>query len=245
MGDKPVGLLRALGCASRDLLRGDILWQALWPPLAAFVLWSLVAVWAWQPASAWLLANLPAWSWFDWLGAWLAHIVLLLLLAPLVFVTTLVLLAAFALPRMMTIVAARDYPQLSRQGGDGAGVFWGSIGNTVAASAIYLFGWVVSLPLLLIPGMLLVLPLAWTAWLNQRTFRYDALADHATADERRRIVTDQRSEITLAGLVTAAALHLPVLNLVVPAWTGLVFVHLCLGRLVVLRQEEGVWVNLN
>ena len=31
----------------RDLTRADVLWQALWPPLAALVLWAAVAVAVW------------------------------------------------------------------------------------------------------------------------------------------------------------------------------------------------------
>ena len=239
MVDMPA-LFGAFIRAGRDLMRGDILWQALWPPLLAFALWAGVAAWAWQPASAWILAHLPDWQWLDWFGAWLAHIVLLLAFAPLVYGTTLVLLATFALPRMMAIVAARDYPQLVRHG---EGAFWGSIGNTLAAGAVFTLVWLLTLPLLLIPGALLVLPLTLTAWLNQRTFRYDALAEHATPEERRRIVVERGGDFTVAGLVTAGAMHVPLLNLLVPAWTGLVFVHLCLARLAALRRTEGVWVT--
>jgi CysZ protein len=139
----------------------------------------------------------------------------------------------------MAVVTARDYPQLTPHGG----AFWGSVGNTLAAGTLFALVWVATLPLLLIPGVLLVLPLSLTAWLNQRTFRYDALAEHATGEERRRIVTQHRGEMVLAGLGTALALHVPLLNLLAPAWTALAFVHLCLGRLAELRQKEGVWVK--
>lgn len=226
--------------AARDLSRADILWHALWPPLLAFGLWMGIAVWAWAPVSAWIFAQLPEWRWLEWMGAWLAHIVLLLAFAPLVYGTTLLLLATFALPRMMAIVAARDYPQLVRHG---EGAFWGSVGNTLAAGLVFTLVWLLTLPLLLIPGVLLVLPLGLTAWLNQRTFRYDALAEHANPEERRRIVAAHRGELTMAGVVTALAMHVPLLNLLVPAWTGLVFVHLCLGWLAAMRREEGVWVK--
>ncbi len=233
-------LFSAFGRAARDLGRGDILWQALWPPLAAFALWAVLAYWVWQPASAWMLAALPEWRWLDWMGPWLVHIALLFVFAPLVYLTTLLLLATFALPRMMVIVAARDYPQVSRQGSN---VFWGSVGTTLAAGLVFSIAWLLLLPLLLIPGALLVIPLGLTAWLNQRTFRYDALAEHATAEERRRIVKENGGDLTLAGLATAAALHVPLLNLLVPAWTALVFVHLCMGRLAAIRQQEGVWIK--
>jgi uncharacterized protein involved in cysteine biosynthesis len=226
--------------AARDFGRSDILWQALWPPLLAFALWGAVAVWAWQPASTWIFSKLPEWRWLDWMGGWLAHIVLLFAFAPLVYGTTLLLIASFSLPRMMAIVAARDYPQLVRHGN---GAFWGSIGNTLLAGLVFALVWLLTLPLLLVPGMLLVLPLGLTAWLNQRTFRYDALAEHANPEERRRIVAAHRGELTSAGLITAVAMHVPVLNLLVPAWTALVFVHLCLAWLAALRNEEGVWIK--
>jgi uncharacterized protein involved in cysteine biosynthesis len=229
--------------ATRDLGRRGILWQALWPPLLAFALWSGVAVWAWQPASAWIVAELPDWSWLAWAGAWIAHIALFLVFAPLIYGTTLLLLATFALPRMMLIVAAHDYADVVRQGPGGSGAVWASLGNTLAAGLVFVLGWLLTLPLLLIPGALLVLPLAWTAWLNQRSFRFDALVEHATPAERRRIVAEHRGELTMAGIATAAAMHVPFVNLLVPAWTGLVFVHLCLGRLRDLRRTEGMWAE--
>ena len=119
-------------------------------------------------------------------------------------------------------------------------MFWASLRNTLAAGAIFLCASLALLPLLLIPGMLLVLPLLAAAWLNQRTFRFDALAEHATAAELRRIVGDNRRAFWLAGLVSAGASYLPLVNLLAPAFTALVFVHLGLGALRRLRQQEGV-----
>lgn len=228
--------------ATRDLGRGDILWQAVWPPLASFCVWSAVAWFAWMPMSRWLLANMPEWSWLDWLGPWLVHVVLALIFAPLIYVTTLLLVAAFALPRMMAIVAAREYPEVSRHGTPAA-AFWGSLGNTLAASAIFVIGWLLCLPLLLIPGGLLVLPLLWGAWLNQRSFRFDVLAEHATANERDRVIGEQRSRFWAAGLVSALLAHVPFVNLLAPAFAALLFVHLGLPALRRLRAKEGVWVT--
>ena len=112
--------------------------------------------------------------------------------------------------------------------------------HTLAAGAIFFVGSLAMLPLLLIPGMLLVLPLVWAAWLNQRTFRFDALAEHATAAELKRVVGDNRRALWLAGLVTAGAAHLPLVNLLAPAFTALVFVHLGLAALRRLGQQEGI-----
>lgn len=235
-------LLQAILKSLHDLTRRDILWQALWPPLAAAIGWSGVAVMAWQPMSRWLLANLPHWSWLDWLGPYLVHGVLILFFAPLIYMTTIVLVATFSLPRMMAIVAARDYPDVTRYGSTAA-AFWGSLANTAVAGAIFVAGWLVTLPLLLIPGVLLVAPLLWAAWLNQRTFRYDVLAEHATGEELSSLIRRQRSNFWLGGLVSAAAAHVPIANVMAPAFGALLFVHLGLAALRESRRRDGVIVS--
>jgi hypothetical protein len=233
-------LLKLVTRTARDLVRPDMLWHALWPPLAAFLIWVAVAWFAWQPVAAWIVAELPDWSWLAWLGPWLAHLaVFAAFLAPLVYLTALLLVAVFALPRMMVIVAARDYPDVTRQGAASAAL-WGSLGNTLAAGGIFLVGWLLTLPLLLIPGALLVLPLLWSAWLNQRTFRFDALAEHATASERAAVIRREKGNLYAAGMVGALVAHVPLLNLLAPAFAALLFVHLCLAGLRELRKQEGI-----
>ena len=223
----------------RDLTRADILWQALWPPLLALALWVTVAVAVWAHGVALMARIVPGlpWSGWEWVAHWAAIFLLLATFASLTYFTAIVLVAVFALPRLVTLVAARDYPDLGRHGEN---VFWGSLGNTLGAGAIFVLGCVVMLPLLLIPGALLVLPLLWGSWFNQRTFRFDALAEHATPAELQRLVRDNRSRFYFAGLGTAAAAHVPLANLLAPALAALVFVHLGLAALRRQRQEGGV-----
>lgn len=225
--------------AGRDLLRPEILFHALWPPVAAFLIWSLVAWFAWQPLADWIVAALPEWAWLAWIGPKLAHVAVFLIFAPLIYLTALLLVSAFALPRMMLLIAERDYPDVTRRGSAQA-AFLGSIANGAAAGAIFVIGWLVTLPLLLIPGAVLVLPLFWTAWLNQRAFRFDALAEHAQTEERTKLIERERGTLHLGGLVGALMAHVPVLNLLALAYTAVLFVHLCLGALRELRAEEGV-----
>lgn len=223
----------------RDLTRADILWQALWPSLLALALWVTVAVAIWAHGMALMARIVPElpWSGWEWVAHWAAIFLLLATFASLTYFTAIVLVAVFALPRMVTLVAARDYPDLGRHGEN---VFWGSLGNTLGAGAIFVLGCVVMLPLLLIPGALLVLPLLWGSWFNQRTFRFDALAEHATPAELQQLVRDNRSRFYFAGLGTAAAAHVPLVNLLAPALAALVFVHLGLAALRRQRQEGGV-----
>jgi CysZ protein len=87
-----------------------------------------------------------------------------------------------------------------------------------------------------------VLPLLWGAWLNQRTFRFDALAEHATRGELQAGLVAREPQPLLAwpGLGTAAVAYVPLVNLLAPAFTALVFVHLGLAALRRRRQEGGV-----
>jgi hypothetical protein len=235
-------VLAAAARAGKDLGSREILWQALWPPLASTIGWTALAMLVWMPMSRWLLANLPEWSWLDWLGPWLVHAVLLLAFAPLVYFTVLLLVAVFALPRMMAIVAQRDYPDLARYG-SAATAFWGSLANSLTAGLIFVVGWLVCLPLLLVPGGLLVLPLLWAAWLNRRTFGYDVLAEHASDAERQALLERRKGRFWLAGILSALLAHLPIVNFLAPAFGALLFVHLGLGSLRRLRAEEGIWVR--
>lgn len=232
-------LMDALVRAGRDLLRPVLLFHVIWPPLAAFALWSIVAWFAWLPAADWIVTQLPDWSWLDWFGPWLAHVAVFLVFAPLIYVTALLFIAAFALPRMMTIVAARDFPDLSRQGSPQAAL-WGSVWNTLVAGTIFISGWLVTLPLLLVPGALFVLPLLWSAWLNQRAFRYDALAEHAAPGEREFLFRRERGNLFAAGLASALSGYVPVIHLLAPGFAALLFVHLCLAALRDLRKQEGI-----
>ena len=223
----------------RDLTRAEVLWQALWPPLLALAWWTWVAVAVWAHGVALMAGIVPQlpWSGWEWVAHWAAVFLLLAAFASLVYFTAILLVAVFALPRLINLVALRDYPDLVRHGEN---AFWRSLGNTLKAGAIFVVGCLLTLPLLLIPGVLLVLPLCWGSWLNQRTFRFDALAEHATDTEMQRLIGDNRSRFYFAGLGTAAAAHLPLANLLAPAFTALVFVHLGLAALRRQRQEGGV-----
>lgn len=223
----------------RDLTRTEVLWQLLWPALAALVLWLVLGVALWADGVALMGRIVPElpWSGWEWLSRWAAVFLLLAAFAALVYLTAILLVAVFALPRLVNLVAARDYPDLGRHGEN---VFWGSLINTLVVGAIFVVGSLGTLPLLLIPGVLLVLPLFWSSWLNQRTFRFDALAEHATRSEMRRLVAENRRRFYIAGLGTAALAYVPLANLLAPAFTALVFVHLGLAALRRQRQQGGV-----
>ena len=97
--------------------------------------------------------------------------------------------------------------------------------------------WVITSPLWLF-GAGIIIPFVAAAYLNQRLFRYDALAEHASNEELKLLVTANRSSLWALGLLTGLTQFVPILNLFAPVLSGLAFVHFGLERLANLRQSS-------
>ncbi len=93
-----------------------------------------------------------------------------------------------------------------------------------------------TIPLWLIPGFSLLIPLLLMGWLNRRTFAYDALSMHATEGEWQDIRQRQKAPLFMLGLTMALLAHVPVIGLLVPALAALSFVHYGLEA---LRRSRG------
>jgi uncharacterized protein involved in cysteine biosynthesis len=239
-GECVTSVFEALSRAFRDLFQFRVLWIVIWPVLAASLLWLLLGVAFWSTFSGWIASGLTALGIQTWLEGveprWVAYgiqaTVHLILFVPLVFVTALVITALFAMSALIHMVANRDYPLLERKNGGG---FAGSLLNALVALGIFIAIWLITLPLWLI-GAGLVIPFIATAYLNQRLFRYDALAEHASQDEMRAIFSSQRSLLWGLGLLTGLVQFIPILNLFAPVLAALAFIHFGLARLQNLRQ---------
>jgi hypothetical protein len=215
----------------------------LWPPLAALALWLVLAFAFWSEAAAWLQLQFNqsaaiGWAISVWplslIAAHLAWILLLLLFIPLVLITAVLIIGVYAMPVMVAQVAERAFPGLERrQGGSLAGALW----NSAMALAWLLLLLALSLPLWFVPLLWPVLPVLLFGYLNQRVFRYDALAEHATAWEMQTLIRRHRRELFLLGVAVALFGLIPLLGLLAPVYGGLVFIHYGLARLVQLREE--------
>ena len=74
------------------------------------------------------------------------------------------------------------------------------------------------------------------AWLNRRTFAYDALAAHASDSEWRELFARHKAPLLVLGLIMAVLAHVPLFGLLVPALAALSFVHYGLEA---LRRSRG------
>lgn len=236
-------ITKALINAFASLLHPRMLLLMLWPVAIALVLWLGLAFAFWSQAAAWLQLQFEqsaaiGWAMTVWplalVAAHLGGILLVLLFIPLVLITVVLILGVFAMPVMVGLVAGRAYPALARrQGGTVAGGLW----NSVLALAWLALLVVLSLPLWFLPLLWPVLPVVLFGYLNQRVFRYDALAEHATGWEMETLFRRHRRELFLLGVVVALFGLIPLLGFLAPVYGGLAFIHYCLARLAQLRDE--------
>ena len=237
--------LTALGRALADLREPRVLALGLLPPLAAILVWIALG---WALADDWArwvadwIATSPWLTWVrDWglssVFIWGSGIAAIALLLPIMLVTAVLVTELVAMPVIVPMVARRDYPALAEKKG---GTIAGSVWNAVAAVTVFAVLWLFSLPLWFTGIGAVVLPPLISAWFNQRMFRYDALAEHATPAERDAIVRGARGRLFGLGLLLAGLYTIPVVNLMVPVVSGLAFTHLCLAELARLRERSAV-----
>jgi CysZ protein len=241
----PCRMLKALVDAVADLLHPRMLWLMVWPVGLSLVLWGLVGILFGGQAVDWLATNARESTVGEWLARWLpvdavasgvGWLLLIALGVPLVLVTASVILGVFSMPAMVAHVAQRNFPTLERYKG---GTVAGSIVNALLAIVVFLALGLLSLPLWLIPPLWPVLAALLMGYLNQRLFRYDALAEHASATEMMTVFRRYRGSLYVLGVIVSLLSYVPLAGLVVPVVAGLAFIHYCLGRLAILRSGAG------
>ncbi|MDP2415922.1 MAG: EI24 domain-containing protein [Hydrogenophaga sp.] len=190
-----------------------------------------------------------------------APLLVLMLATPVIVLLCLLLVAMFMTPAMVELVAQRRFALLERKHGGSMliSVLW-SLGSTALAMVVL----VLSMPLWLVPPLVLILPPLIWGWLTYRVFAFDALATHASRDERQQILRENRNVFLLMGVLSgylgaapsllwaSGAMFIALAPLLVPvaiwvytlvfAFASLWFAHFALAALQQLRAEAGVEV---
>lgn len=230
-------IMLALARTFASLRSGRVWLYVLTPALCALLLTIALAVWGlgWLaeqllvlPPMTWLAAWGLVWlaTFLAWLGGWLAIFAVAYLCASL-------LAAIVILPLLLKHLSETEYRDLAAMGRDS---FVAATVNSLGAALIFVVAWLATIPLWLIPGLSLLIPLLLMAWLNRRTFAYDALSLHASDAEWASLRNQHKLPLFLLGLVMAVFAHVPVLGLLVPALAALSFVHYGLEA---LRRARG------
>ncbi len=236
-------VLKAIVNALRDLIRFKIAWIIVWPILAATFFWLIIGYIFGDNFSELIyraFSEIGIGEWLkniepDWIATGVQSLLHIVIFAPLIIITTLVITTIFVMPALIKLVADRNYPELKRENG---GNLSGSIINAVFASGIFILVWIITLPLWAI-GIGIVIPFVAAAFMNQQLFRYDALSEHATKQEIKIICAANRFSLWGLGLLTGFIQFVPVLNLLAPIFTALAFIHFGLEHLKLLRAESG------
>ena len=133
-------------------------------------------------------------KWLETIGApkfkaVLAPMILVAAVVPVLVVMCLMVVAQFMTPALVKLVAQRRFAQLERRKGSPV---WCSVVRSVGLSLLAVLVLIASIPLWLIPPLvLLVPPLVW-GWLAMQVMSFDVLADHATPEERARLMREHR-----------------------------------------------------
>jgi len=165
----------------------------------------------WEGAVASVAAWLQHWElvqtflgWLERIGAGglrtvFAPLLVLVLATPVIVLLCLLLVALFMTPAMVELVAQRRFAGLQRKHGGSLlmGVLW-SLGSTLLA----LLALVLSMPLWLVPPLVLILPPFIWGWLTYRVFAFDALASHASREERQMLLRQHRGSLLLMGVMS-------------------------------------------
>lgn len=233
MGD----VMLAIGRTFASLRQGKVWLYVLTPALLSLMLAIGLAVWALGWAVQQMMAFPPMTLLVGWGLVWLAHILAYMggwmAIFAIAYLSASLLAAIVILPLMLRHLSQSEYRDVAAMGRDS---FVAAALNSVGASLIFIVAWVVTIPLWLIPGLSLLLPLLLMGWLNRRTFAYDALSMHATDGEWASLRAAHKLPLFMLGLSMALLAHIPLVGLLAPALAALSFVHYGLEA---LRRSRG------
>jgi hypothetical protein len=229
----------------------------------------------WYPALDWVSSLLESstvfnnvWSWLEGIGAGKVKVVagpliVIFAVTPVLVVVSLLAVAVMMTPALVFLVARNRFPKLERKRGGSTllSIVW-SLGSTLLA----LVALVVSTPLWLVPPLIMILPPLIWGWLTYRVMAFDALADHASKDERREIFRRHRGWLLGIGVITgflgaapsivwaSGVLFASMFVILVPvaiwiytlvfAFSSLWFAHFSLYALQSLRAESTAMANV-
>lgn len=251
-------------------LRPRVILLSVAPLLLIGVLGAILGYFYWDVAVAGMRALLGASSLLasfqGWLQAWgmgditaaMAPLAVVVVATPVLVMFALLVVSLLMTPALVSLVAQRRFPRLERKRG---ATFWASALWSLGSTVLAVMALVVSVPLWLVPPLVLVLPPLIWGWLTYRVMAFDVLAEHASKDERRELLRRHRGRLLAMGVLTGymgaapslvwasgvvfAALFFVLVPLaiwiytLVFAFSSLWFAHYCLAALEHLRSHRG------
>jgi hypothetical protein len=204
-------LLDSFWRALAYLLMPRVIGLSLLPLLIAGGAFFALGWFFWEPTLATVREQLESWSAVEFLLKWidsalgphyrvaLAALIVVAFAVPVVIAASLLLVALLMTPSIVSLVAERRFPLLERRRG---GTFWQGAVWGLGCTVLALVASFVSMPFWLIPGVVLIVPPLIWGWLTTRVMGFDALAEHASREERRTLMGLHGWQLLLIGIVT-------------------------------------------
>lgn len=211
-------VLTAYGRALMSQLTGKMLLLSVIPFLLSLLAWGALLWTGLQPMLDTMHALFADYGLFSTSGNVLATfglgflktvivpLLALLMLLPLMVVTSLLFMGVVAMPAIVRHVSQRQFPQLDKKQG---GSFIGSLVVNLSGFLIFVPLWLFSLPLYAIAPVAIIAQAALWGWLTQRVMSYDALSEHASEEERTTIIKTHKRQLMLIGIFSGAAGAVP------------------------------------
>ncbi|SUA65939.1 CysZ-like protein [Oligella urethralis] len=202
----------------------------------------LLLIVAWDPLDNWFITSAHKWSWFSsftslWgmstLSGWLSGLIAFFALSAISLVIGLAVASVAVTPLAVSLLGKTQYQDLEKRGKfiDSRSIF-----NAVKVGVIFVLGWLLTLPLWLIPFASIVLSVFWTAYAFSQIAKVDAITEHASPAEREFILKKYNRGFWIIGLVCGLVCLIPFMGLVVPVYAILACTHYGLSALRELRH---------
>lgn len=237
-------IFKSLRQAFESLLSFRMFLLVLLPPIFSILGLMIVFIIFWQSWLLGLSSFLSSLSLFQWLqnmtgfldfAEWSAVIFLILGFIPMAYLIAVLFTSLFIMPIVLKIVVGKDFKHLEKKRG---GSLLGSVWNTVWVTLLFVAVFFVTLPLWLLPGCQILVPLLLTAWLNKKIFLYDVLQDYATAEERGRIEKEESGPLYGLGLILGFCSYVPLVFFAVPVLSALSYTYYGLNALADRRRRD-------
>lgn len=211
-------ILHSYGRAFLMQFNLKMLLLSMLPSILALGLWACVLYFSLQPLIDYLqqyfLDNNGFQLATSMLGFWglmalkavIIPLIAMWLLLPLMLLTALLFVACIAMPLINATVSNRYFPNLEKRYG---GSWWRSVGFALVCITLFVTIWVLTLPFTLFLPFGMVVHVVLLGWLTYRVMAYDALAVHASAEERKLILQQHRWPLWLVGIIAGLIGSLP------------------------------------
>lgn len=203
----------------------------------------LLLIVAWGPLDEWFITSANKWGWFNYITSlwgmttvsdWLSGFIAFVALSAISLVIGLSVAAVAVTPIAVNLLGQTQYKDLEKRGKfiDSHSIF-----NAIKVGVIFVVGWLLTLPLWLLPFASIVLSVFWTAYAFSQIAKVDGITEHASLAERAYILKKYNRGFWVIGIVCGLICLIPFMGLVMPVYAILACTHYGLSALRELRHK--------